>query len=188
MTKTHQLLLLFSLVFSLGFTSKSNQKNGKAEKIISENFANLHKVNDSIYRSEQPDRKGMQELESLGIKTIINLRNRINDKHEVKKTQLTLIQIPINSWKFSYAHIVQTLVVIDKAKKPVLIHCLHGSDRTGAMVAAYRVVFESWSKQAAITEFLEEQYGYHAKWFPKILDVLKGIDVEALKRDVGLNK
>ncbi len=39
-------------------------------------------------------------------------------------------------------------------EKPVLIHCLGGSDRTGIMVALYRVQFQGWSKDRAKREMM----------------------------------
>ncbi len=175
------------MVFSVGFTGKLNLMDGNVEKLNSANFKNLYKINESIYRSDQPNKKGMSELERLGIKTIINLRNRKNDKNEIKNTQLILKEIPINTWKFSYDDIVKTLIILNGSRKPVLIHCLHGSDRTGAIVAAYRMTFENWSKEDAIAEFKEERFGYHEKWFPGILDILQSIDIELLKSDINKN-
>lgn len=156
----------------------------KPQSINSENFSNLYKLNDSVYRSEQPNKKGMQELEKLGLKTIINLRNRRNDNKEAKGTNLNLIHLPINTWKFNYNDILISLKELEKAEKPVLVHCLHGSDRTGAVIASYRIVYEGWTKADAIAEFQEEQFGYHEKWFPKILSLLESLDVEKLKTDL----
>jgi protein-tyrosine phosphatase len=77
---------------------------------------------------------------------------------------------------------------LENSKKPALVHCLHGSDRTGAVVAAYRMTYENWSKEDAIAEFKEERFGYHEKWFPTILEVLQSIDIDSLKSDVNRNK
>ncbi len=188
MIKIYHILLVFSIVFLVGFTGKPNIKDGNVEKINSVNFRNLYKINDSVYRSEQPNKNGMCELESLGIKTILNLRNCKDDINEIKDTHLILKHIPINTWRFSYDDIVNALAVLGKSRKPILVHCLHGSDRTGAIVAAYRMTFENWSKEDAIAEFKEEKFGYHEKWFPNILDVLQSLDIEALKSDVNQNK
>lgn len=174
-------------MLTLGFITTSNAQETEPIKIESNYFDNLYKVSETVYRSEQPNRKGMQELEELGLKTIINLRNRINDNHEVRETDLIPKRIPINSWKFEYNDIVETLKVIENSEKPVLIHCLHGSDRTGAMVAAYRMVYQNWSKDDAIAEFLEPRFGYHEKWFPEIPKILKGLDIEQLKMDIQTN-
>lgn len=183
MRKIYDLLFISILIFSFGFTDPPMLS--QAEKIDASHFSNLYKVNVLLYRSEQPTQKGMSELKELGVKTVINMRNRRNDNKENKEAQLILKHIPINTWKFSYEDIVETLIEIKNAQKPVVIHCLHGSDRTGATIAAYRMAFENWSKEEAIAEFKEEKFGYHETWFPKILVLLESIDIEQLKKDVG---
>ncbi|MDX1653079.1 MAG: tyrosine-protein phosphatase [Brumimicrobium sp.] len=145
---------------------------------------NLYRINENLYRSEQPKKSDFVILDSLGIKTVISLRNRIGDKSRAKKSNLTLKRVRINAWRMSYDDIVRALKAIEESEKPVLIHCLHGSDRTGAVVAAYRMVYEGWPKEKAIEEFLMEQYGYHEGWFPGILDLLRELDVEQLRKDL----
>ncbi|MCR9173114.1 MAG: dual specificity protein phosphatase family protein [bacterium] len=149
-----------------------------------ENFIkNFHKVDNQLYRSAQPSKKEMQWAEEKGIKTIINLRNVIDDKHEIKGTNLIQVRIPLKAKKLTYDDIVITLSAIEAAEKPVLIHCLHGSDRTGCMVAAYQM-YKGMEKQKAITQFLEEKYGYNRKLFPNILELLESIDVNQLRKDI----
>ncbi|MDB4461879.1 protein-tyrosine phosphatase family protein, partial [bacterium] len=68
---------------------------------------------------------------------------------------------------------------------PVLVHCLHGSDRTGAMCAAYRVVVEGWSMEDAIRERKSGGYGHHKIW-SNLERWIEGLDVEALKEAAGI--
>jgi protein tyrosine/serine phosphatase len=51
-------------------------------------------------------------------------------------------------------------VVLDPSKRPVLVHCAHGEERTGAVVAAYRVVVEGWEPAAAEKEAIEHGFGF----------------------------
>ncbi len=179
------ILLLISLThLSKAQVDENNSNTNRAKKISLVNFHNLYQVNDSIYRSEQPSRKGVNELKTIGVKTIINLRNQERDNQRNKNTDLIIINIPINTRKMSYKDVLKTLKVINMCQKPVLIHCLHGSDRTGAIIASYRMVFENWSKQRAIEEFMDEKYGYHNKWFPNIPHLLESLDIDKLKDEV----
>jgi tyrosine-protein phosphatase SIW14 len=57
--------------------------------------------------------------------------------------------------------LIEALTLLVKSEKPVLIHCVYGSDRTGTVVAAYRIIFENWSKEKAIQEMLEKKYKIH---------------------------
>ena len=54
------------------------------------------------------------------------------------------------------------VITIRRASGPVLVHCLHGSDRTGTIVAMYRIVEQGWTREAAIAEMTGGGYGYHA--------------------------
>lgn len=156
-----------------------------AKKVSSCEFENMYMVSHELYRSEQPSRKGFEVIDSLRIETVLSLRNRVSDKSKAKRSGTTLKRVRVNSWKMSHNDIVESLRVIRDSEKPVLVHCLHGSDRTGAVVAAYRMVFQEWSKEDAIQEFLSAQYGYHQKWFPNILILLKELDIERLKGELN---
>ena len=62
---------------------------------------------------------------------------------------------------------------------PVLVHCHHGADRTGLICALWRILYESWSRQAAIDELIEGGYGFHPIWFniPRYLREVNLIDL-----------
>ncbi len=125
-------------------------------------------------------------LDSLGIRTIVNLRKFSNDKHEAKGTGLGLQQIKINAFDISYEDILTGTNILLKSDKPVLVHCLHGSDRTGCLVAVYRMVKCGWTREEAIKEFLDGGFGFHKGWFPGILRLLETIDIERLRKDLGM--
>jgi protein tyrosine/serine phosphatase len=147
---------------------------------------NLHAVDRTLYRSGQPTKKGMKDLDNFGIRTVLNLRNVIDDKREIKGTKIKEIRLPMRAKNLSYQNLIDALCAIENAEKPVVVHCLHGSDRTGGIVAAYRM-YNGWSKEKAIQEFLQEKYGYNSGLFPNILKLLQSINVEKLKKDVNCN-
>ncbi len=153
------------------------------EKFLPNHVKNFHRVDYQLYRCGQPQRKGMKELEKYGFKTIINLRNVIDDKQEIKKTSLVQVRIPMRAKNISYQNIVDALCAIENAEKPVVVHCLHGSDRTGCVIAAYRMT-HGWSKEDAIREFKEERFGYNSGLFPNIEELLLSIDIDELKKNV----
>jgi len=156
-----------------------------AEKLLVKDFDNLYKINDGLYRSEQPHKNEFIALEKMGIVTILNLREKVKDDKKIKKTNhLLLKQLPIKTNKMSNADIFEALQIIQQSEEPILVHCLHGADRTGVVVAAYRMVMDNWSKQDAIQEFRLEQFGYHKKAFPELLTLLEQLDVDALKKQL----
>ncbi len=156
----------------------------KKENIEVEYIKNFHQVSEDLYRSGQPQHKGMLELERKGIKTIINLRKSINDRREIKGTELKEVRIRIQTKKLNYQDVLQTMIAFRDAEKPMLVHCRRGSDRTGCMVAAYRMVFLDWDKERAIEGLMDKDLGYLDGMFPNILEVIKNLDVDQLKSDM----
>jgi tyrosine-protein phosphatase SIW14 len=155
-----------------------------AYKLNLAGFTNLYRINDSLYRCEQPSRKGFILIDSIGIKTVINLRQRKTDNYKIKKTGLALVNVPMNAWTISYTDIVAGMRVIKSAKKPALVHCKHGADRTGCIVAIYRIVNCGWTRENAIKEFRYGGFHYHEKSFPNILQLLETVDIAQLKKDL----
>lgn len=162
-----------------------NRPEKWAQKIQKTSFQNLYRVDENLFRSEQPSKLGMEELQDLGIKSIVNVRNLRNDNFEAKSTNLILKRKRINTWTINYDEVVSVLKLIKESPKPVLIHCKHGSDRTGCVVAAYRMSFQNWTKEDAINEFKSGGYGFHEDAFKNVLNLLESIDVEKLKADVN---
>ena len=179
--------ILLTLISSLWFLTSIHSQNA-ATKVDLPSFKNLYRLNDSIYRSEQPSRKGFKALEAMGIKSVLNFRRNVKDDARAKKTQLHLKHIPLKTKALTQAQIVSILKDIQELEKPLLIHCWHGSDRTGVVSAAYRIIFENWSKDEAIEELRREEFGYHEKWYPNIIQLLREMDIEQVRQELGITK
>lgn len=147
---------------------------------------NFHVVEAGVlYRSGQPDRADLLSLaQTRGVATVVNLRYRISDRQEVRHTGISEVRLKLKAQSITFSDMVSGLIAIRDARKPVLVHCLHGSDRTGCLVACYRMVFQNWNREDAIAEFRDEQYGYNYQWFPNLLTFLQEVDIEALKSAV----
>ncbi len=176
-------------LFCLGllfFVLKSNAQETEYQKIESRYFKNLYQINDSIYRSEQPSRKGFKALEEKGFKTILNVRRLWGDDKKARRTNLQLKRLPLKAGILTEDDLIKALQIIQTSEKPILIHCWHGSDRTGAIIAAYRIVFEDWAKEKAIKEFRVKAFGYHEKWYPNLIELLNNLDVKAIKEKLAI--
>lgn len=152
----------------------------------SEHFENLYSINDLIYRSEQPSRKAFVELEDYGFKTVINFRRLWSDDRKARDTNLKLVHLPMRTKKLTESEIVNALKEVNNAQKPVLLHCWHGSDRTGVVVAAYRIIFENWTQEDAIAEFRHTDFGYHENRYPHLINILENLDTEAIRKELEL--
>ena len=113
-------------------------------------------------------------------RTVLNLRALHSDDELAQGTGLVLERVKINTWSMDEAEILAGLRVILRAKGPVLVHCQHGADRTGTLLAAYRMVVQGWPRTEALAEMLDGGYGYHAVW-GNLPTLLEGLDVEGLR-------
>ena len=162
----------------------TNRPTAWATPITLEGVPNLHKVSDTLYRSAQPTDVGMQGLQKLGIKTVVNLRSFHSDRDEMHDTNLEQEHIYMKTWHPELEDVERFLqIVTDPQRQPVLVHCQHGADRTGAMCAIYRIVVEGWTKEEAIREMREGGYGFHEIWanLPAWIDDLNVEDLQRAK-------
>jgi protein tyrosine/serine phosphatase len=159
-----------------------------AAKLERPGLPNLHKVDAGLYRGAQPTAEGIRELKKLGVKTIICLRADHSDKGILGKSKIACEHIPMKAWNPTHEEVVRFLqIVTDKNRRPVFVHCQHGSDRTGLMCAVYRLAVDGWTKQQAIDEMTTGGFGFHSVWtnLPKFINEL---DVEKIKEKAGLKK
>ena len=128
---------------------------------------NFYRISDTVFRSEQPNAEIIPELKKHDIDVVINLRSRDKDKTVLSQQNFQLVHVPIHTWALDRDDLLTVMKTIQTAKsknQKVLIHCYHGSDRTGASVAMYRIIFENWSTQDALNEMKHGGYGFHPIW------------------------
>ena len=139
-----------------------------------------------IYRSAQPDEASFAELKRIGVRSILNLRQGFRDtaKHPGIPDGIREYECGINTGMMDRADLVRALKIIRDAPRPLLIHCLHGADRTGAVVAAYRIVFQDWTPEEAVAEMEHPRYGMHKFFFPNLAALIRRADWSAIRREV----
>lgn len=119
---------------------------------------NFHQINEHVYRGAQPTPEGFQSLAKLGVKTIIDLREKgpraDAEKRIVEKDGMRYINIPFAGLGApTDAQITQVLGLFENtASGPVFVHCRRGADRTGTVVACYRVMHDHWKNADALHE------------------------------------
>jgi len=155
-----------------------------ATAVISEHLENGFRVDGRLYRSAQPDVQAMHELEKLGIRRVLNLREFHDDEDENGTTEMELFRVPMNAATIRDAEVVAALKIILASEEPILVHCWHGSDRTGTVVAMYRIIVQGWTREAALDELVNGGYGYHAV-YGNIPDYLRQVDLEKIRRELG---
>lgn len=126
---------------------------------------NFHEVTPFLYRGGQPGKEGYIALAESGIKTVISFRwgKKIikAEKEAVHSLGMQFISMPLCYWKApDIEECEQFLQVVDReANWPVFIHCFHGSDRTGLLIAMYRLTRQHWRVDDAYQEM--KACGFH---------------------------
>ena len=120
------------------------------------------------------------------IKTVISLQAHTSDAPLVPASSgLRLEHIPFKTWHPEDEDVVTFLrMVTAPALQPVLVHCQHGSDRTGMMVAIYRIAVEGWTKSQATNEMVHGGYGFHPLW-QNLIHYIDDLDIDAIKAQVA---
>jgi protein tyrosine/serine phosphatase len=141
---------------------------------------NFAQVAPGLYRSAQPTAEGFRAAKAMGIRTVVNLRALHSDRALLEGTGLGYVHIRSTAWHPEDEDVVAFLAVaLDPARQPVLVHCEHGADRTGLMVASYRRAAQGWTLDEALAEL--PAFGFHEVW-AGIRRALAAQDPAALKR------
>ncbi|MEO5804266.1 MAG: tyrosine-protein phosphatase [Verrucomicrobiota bacterium] len=154
-----------------------------AAPLLSENLGNWHQLDQKVYRSSQPDRRGFEDAIKLGIPNVLNLRDNHSDDAEAKGLKIKTYRVEMNAGTIKERDLIKALKIIKNSNGPILIHCWHGSDRTGLLCAMYRIVFQNWTKEAAADELVNGGFGYH-EIYKNITRWIKDADVEELKKKI----
>jgi protein tyrosine/serine phosphatase len=155
-----------------------------AQPLAREGVPNLYQVTPNLYRSAQPTAAGMKSLEALGVRSVVNLRAFHSDRGELAGTALLNEELSVKTWHLEDEDVVRVLRLLkDTARGPYLVHCQHGADRTGTMIAMYRMVVQGWPREKAVDELVNGGYGFHPVW-RNILAYLAKVDVEAIRAAV----
>jgi len=153
------LAAIFAFGFVLAtFTAAQDQKEARYKEL-----PNFHPVNSNLYRGGQPEIGGLEQLKKLGVKTIINLRDDDEraraEKAEAESMGFRYFNIPFASFdRPSDKAVDEVLKLIDtQENSPLFIHCKRGSDRTGTVIAIYRIEHDGWDGEKAKAE--AKRYG-----------------------------
>lgn len=139
-----------------------------AELDEGDGLINLGQVSGELYRSGQPIKRsgvnGYRTLQQMGIRTVINLRTlpgtelqtitELNSETADPSRRIYFLHLPINPFSSDLAYLnnrLETIMkAIERAPKPVLVHCRYGQDRTGFVVAVYQMLHCGFSLEKAV--------------------------------------
>jgi protein tyrosine/serine phosphatase len=127
---------------------------------------NFGRVTNNLYRGGQPTSDGFKSLHAMGVGIVVDLREKPtevgSEKRQVEYLGMKSIEIPWSAnHEPSSAQIIEFLdLVRANPDTKIFVHCRRGADRTGAMIAAYRIAVE----HKPVAEAVSEMHQYHYDW------------------------
>ena len=128
------------------------------KKTKDKDLPNFHKVNEHLCRGAQPTLDGVRKLSALGIKTILNLRGEgeltLAEAKAAVDAGMTYRNVAMPDLGRPKDEQVETAlgIINDPQYWPVFVHCKHGEDRTGVIIACYRISKEGKTDKEALKE------------------------------------
>ena len=119
---------------------------------------NFGQVGPALYRGAEPDEACLAHLRSIGVRTVVNLRDDDEDTARERKLAEALgmrfTNVPMSGFRRpDEEEVRRALEAIGATEnQPVFVHCKRGRDRTGVVVAAWRMSREGWSLDQAYEE------------------------------------
>ena len=153
------------------FAAFVSSQNGNAQtKVSDKDLPNFSQVNSTFYRGAQPTENGVKELAKMGVKTIIDLRgeDKLSEEEAVwaKNAGVKFVSVNLSNWfKPKTADIESVIKQVDAAEnQPVFVHCKRGADRTGTVVAIYRISHDNYTAKQATDEAKKFDFGWWQFW------------------------
>ena len=132
-------------------------------------------LDSSLARGARPDHNGIRALRERGFRTVIDFAGTSGEQASAEAESLEYVSIPLTAHLWSSPPTEAQVrkffeVVLDPARQPVFIHCVHGVDRTGTMAALYRIEAQGWQPPGAIEEM--RLLGYHG-WYNDLVNYVR---------------
>ena len=122
------------------------------------NVPYFQQVTPESFRGGQPTSYGFRVLSKLGIKTVLDLRSSAEqaawEGKIVKSLGMRYVHLEFQGGVTpTQEQIEKALSVLeDRTQAPVFVHCHEGKDRTGMIIACYRISHDRWSNVKALAE------------------------------------
>lgn len=176
--------VLAGALLSLAYAAVSNAPppRGQAAELGLPNFA---QVSSNLYRGAQPEQAGFEALTRLGVRTVVNLRS-LHDDDLRPDLPLRELRVPMRAENPELADVKSFLrLVTTPTNLPAFVHCRRGADRTGLMVASYRVVVQGWDKPRALEEMKSGGFAFFPG-YRDIVTLIEQLDAASLRAELGL--
>lgn len=121
---------------------------------------NFAQVDEHIYRGAVPSETGLKDLRALHVSIVMDLRepgeSGTEERVEAEHLGMKYIDIPMRPLSAptpgEMKQALEVLLAADAGSDRVFVHCRRGRDRTGTVIACYRIQHDHWSNRRAFVD------------------------------------
>ena len=124
----------------------------------------FYRVDEHVYRGKQPHKEDLPALAQMGVKTVLDLRSGFDRKRweqkAVEEAGMQYVRIGLSGiFPPTNKQIDRILAVLeDPQRGSVFLHCRRGADRSGVVIACYRIAHDHWTNKQAMQEAREQGF------------------------------
>jgi tyrosine-protein phosphatase SIW14 len=161
----------------------------RATTMTIQGVPNAGSVTGTLYRGAQPHDSAYADLQKLGMGIVVDLRGESGEvsaeQRSVESLGMKFVNLPWSGAGLPSRDELLTFFTLlrDNPDTKIFLHCQYGADRTGVMIALYRIAVDHWTPEQAITEMKE--FHYHSFMLPHLARYVRGFPA-ALAADPSL--
>ena len=149
----------------------------RATNMAIQGVPNAGSVTGTLFRGAQPTGNAFADLQKLGVNIVVDFRGEggevIAEKKSVESLGMKFVSLPWNGGSIPTRDEILTFFTLlrDNPDKKIFIHCEYGADRTGVMIALFRIAVDHWTPEQAISEM--KDFHYHSFMLPHLAKYVK---------------
>src|SRR5256886_14650769 len=158
------LVSTLAIVLALGLLSVASVSAQTAS--AKSKIKNFGQMDARFYRGAQPKEEDYKDLKTLGVKTVIDLRDDpvSYEKRDVEALGMQYVNIPMSDKKYPKEETIAAFLklVDDPSTGKFYVHCAGGRHRTGVMGAVYRFNHYHWNFDQVYAEM--KDYDFYTRF------------------------
>src|SRR5947209_10343394 len=158
------LVSTLAIVLALGLLSVASVSAQTAS--AKSKIKNFGQMDARFYRGAQPKEEDYKDLKTLGVKTVIDLRDDpvSYEKRDVEALGMQYVNIPMSDSKYPKDEQIATFLKLikDPTTGTFYAHCAGGRHRTGVIGAVYRYNVNHWNYDQVYAEM--KQYDFYTRF------------------------
>ena len=146
------------------------------DPLESDGLHNLFHLSDAIVSGSEPHGEGaFDDLEAMGIKTIISVDGKAPDVAAAEARGMRYVHIPIQYSSISNDEMIKLAKTYRELEPPFYVHCFHGRHRGPAGAEVGRLILDGIERDEAIAEM--RQYCGTSKKYEGLYRIIAAGDI-----------